>query len=143
MPIFLNKNILQYSNQKINNSLKTNKKNSNSFIYLFMVVLGFRCCTRTFSICGERGLLFVAVCGLLIAVVSLCCRARALGARASVVVAHRLSSCSSQALEHRLSTCGTRVVAPWHVGSSRTRAHTRVPYIGRRILNHCTTREVP
>ena len=35
------------------------------------------------------------------------------------------------------------LVAPWHVGSSRTRAWTRVPYIGRRILNHWTTREVP
>ena len=34
-------------------------------------------------------------------------------------------------------------VAPQHVGSSRTRARTRVPCIGRRILNHCTTWEVP
>ena len=32
-------------------------------------------------------------------------------------------------------------VAPWHVGSSQTRARTRVPCIGRQILNHCTTRE--
>ena len=37
-----------------------------------------------------------------------CCRARALGARASVVVAHRLSSCGSRTLEHRLSSCGAR-----------------------------------
>ena len=37
-----------------------------------------------------------------------CCRARALGTRASVVVAHGLSSCGSQALEHRLSSCGAR-----------------------------------
>ena len=29
------------------------------------------------------------------------------------------------------------------MGSSRTRARTRVPCIGRRILNHCATREVP
>ena len=36
----------------------------------------------------------------------------------------------------------TGLVAPWHVGSSQTRAQTRVPCIGRRILNHCTTREV-
>ena len=36
----------------------------------------------------------------------------------------------------------TGLVAPWHVGSSRTRARTRVPRIGRRILNHCATREV-
>ena len=35
------------------------------------------------------------------------------------------------------------LVAPWRVGSSRARAPTCVPCIGRRILNHCTTREVP
>ena len=37
----------------------------------------------------------------------------------------------------------TGLVAPWHVGSSQTRALTRVPCIGRQILNHCATREVP
>ena len=37
----------------------------------------------------------------------------------------------------------TGLVAPWHVGSSRTRARTRVPCIGRWILNHCTTTEAP
>ena len=37
----------------------------------------------------------------------------------------------------------TGLVAPRHVGSSRTRARTRFPCIGRRILNHCATREVP
>ena len=75
------------------------------FIYLFILflaALGLRCCVRAFSSCGERGLLFVAVCGLLIVVTSLCCRAWA-----SVVV-HGLSSCGSQALECRLSSCGTR-----------------------------------
>ena len=41
------------------------------FIYLFLAVLGLRCCVRDFSSCGERGLLFVAVRGLLIAVASL------------------------------------------------------------------------
>ena len=35
----------------------------------------------------------------------------------------------------------TGLVAPRHVGSSRTRDRTRVPCIGRRILNHCATRE--
>ena len=34
----------------------------------------------------------------------------------------------------------TGLVAPWHVRSSRARARTRVPCIGRRILNHCATR---
>ena len=38
-----------------------------------------------------------------------CCGARALVKWASVVVAHGLSSCGSQALEHRLSSCGARV----------------------------------
>ena len=33
------------------------------------------------------------------------------------------------------------LVAPRHVGSSQTRARTRVSCIGRQILNHCTTRE--
>ena len=33
------------------------------------------------------------------------------------------------------------LVAPRHVRSSQTRARTRVPCIGRRILNHCATRE--
>ena len=41
------------------------------FIYLFLAALGLRCYTRAFSSCGERGLLFIAVCGLLIAVASL------------------------------------------------------------------------
>ena len=40
------------------------------FIYFFGL-LGLRCCTRAFSSCGERGLLFLAVHGLLIAVASL------------------------------------------------------------------------
>ena len=61
-----------------------------TFIYLFLAALGLHCCARAFSSCGERGLLFGAVRGLLIAVASYC-GARALGARASVVVAHGLS----------------------------------------------------
>ena len=43
----------------------------NVFIYLFLAALGVRCCAQAFSSCGERGLLFVAVRGLLIAVASL------------------------------------------------------------------------
>ena len=41
------------------------------FIYLFLAVLGLRCWARAFSSCSERGLLSVAVHGLLIAVASL------------------------------------------------------------------------
>ena len=40
-------------------------------MYLFLAVLGIRCCTQAFSGCGEWGLLLVAVFGLLIAVASL------------------------------------------------------------------------
>ena len=76
-------------------------------IYLFLAVLGLCCCASAFSRCSERGLLFVVVCGLLIAVASRC-GAQALGARALVVVARRLSSCGSWALERRLSSCGAR-----------------------------------
>ena len=44
--------------------------------------------------------------GLLMAVT--CCRAQAIVAWASVVAAHRLTSCGSWVLEHRLRSCGTR-----------------------------------
>ena len=40
------------------------------FIYL-LAALGLRCCARAFSSCGKRGLLFVVVPRLLIAVASL------------------------------------------------------------------------
>ena len=82
----------------------------NLFIYLFIYLRlcwVFVAAHGLFSGCGERGLLFVAVCGPLIAVASRC-GAQALGRRASVVVARGLSSCGSQALEHRLSSCGAR-----------------------------------
>ena len=39
-------------------------------IYIFLAFFGLRCCTWSFSSCGERGLLFVAVRGLLNVVAS-------------------------------------------------------------------------
>ena len=42
-----------------------------NFIYLVLAGLGPRGCVRAFSSCSERGLLFTAVCGLLIVVASL------------------------------------------------------------------------
>ena len=56
--------------------------------YLFLAALGLRCCAQAFSSCSEWGLLFIAVCGLLIVVASRC-GALALGTQASVVAAHR------------------------------------------------------
>ena len=70
------------------------------FIYLFiyfLAALGLRCSMQAFSSCGEWGLLFVAVCGLLIAVASLVAEHRLqahgpqqLWRAGSVVVAHGL-----------------------------------------------------
>ena len=73
-----------------------------------MAALGLYCCMQAFSSCSERGLLFVVVSGLLIAVVSLVAEARALGVQASVVVALRLSSCGSWTLERKLGSCGAQ-----------------------------------
>ena len=67
---------------------------------------------------------FVMVHGRLVEVDFSCCRVGAQGTRASVVLAHGLSH-SGQ------------------VESSRTKDRTCIPYIGRCILVHCTTREVP
>ena len=36
------------------------------YLYLFLAALGLRCCAPAFSSCGERGLLFIAVQGLLL-----------------------------------------------------------------------------
>ena len=69
-------------------------------------MLGLRCCKCSTLVAGERGLLFVAVQGLLTAVVPLAGRAWALGTRVSAVTAHGLSSCGSRDLEHGFSCCG-------------------------------------
>ena len=91
------------------------------FIYLFMAVLGLNFCARAFSSCGKRGAtLHRSALASHYRGLSL----RSTGSRhaGSVIVAHGL-------------------VAPRHVGSSQTRAQTRVPCISRQILNHCATRE--
>ena len=61
----------------------------NLFIYyiLFLAVLGLHFCVRAFSICGERGPLFIAVRG-------------PLSVAASPVAEHRLQT-------RRLSSCGS------------------------------------
>ena len=62
------------------------------------------------------------------------------GARASHC--RSLSCCGAQAPDAQAQQLWlTGLVAPWHVGSSQTGARTRVPCIGRQILNHCATKE--
>ena len=56
--------------------------------YLFLAVLGLRCCARAFSSCGKRGPLFIAVRG-------------PLTLAASLAAEHRLQM-------RRLSNCGSR-----------------------------------
>ena len=101
--------------------------------FFFLAALGLCCCTRAFSSCGERVLLFIAVCRLLITVLQWLLLWSTGSRRAG------FSSCGTRA---RYLWC-TGLVAQQHVGSSQTRARTRVPCIGRWILNHCATREVP
>ena len=63
------------------------------FLKLFLAVLGLHCCTRAFSSCGERGLLFVRCADFSLRWLLLL---RSMGSRraGSVVVAHGLS-CSA------------------------------------------------
>ena len=67
--------------QKSNSNLSSNDGNQffflSFFLFLkklfvyFLAALGLCCCAQAFSSCGERELLFVAVCRLLVAVASL------------------------------------------------------------------------
>ena len=101
-----------------------NRKIRHTFIFFLLIFKnmfgypGLCCCTRAFSSCGKQGLLS-------------CCGTWFLGCRSSVV-AHELSSCSAQAYQ---LPCGM-----WNLPGARDRSH--IPYIGRQILNHWTTREV-
>ena len=108
-------------------------------INLFILFIYFWLCwvsvAATFSSCREWGLLFVAVHGLLIAVASLVAEHGL-----QVHGLQQLWLAGSRAQAQQLWLAG--LVAPWHVQSSRTRDQTRVPCLGRQILNHCTTREV-
>ena len=87
-----------------------------------MAVLGLRFCVRAFSSCGKRGPLFITVRGPLTIAVSL-------------VAEHRLQT-------RRLSNYGSRAQplrGTWHL--PRPGLEPVFPCIGRRILNHCATRE--
>ena len=71
-------------------------KNFFFFLNFIFGCVGSSLLTRAFSSCGEQGLLFVAVRGLLTAVASLVVE-HGLQAHASVVAACRLSSCGTRA----------------------------------------------
>ena len=95
------------------------------FIDLFLAALGLCGCTQAFSSCDEQRLL------------SSC------GAWASHCSGF---SRGAWALGHKYWAqylCPTSLVASRHTGPSWTRDQTYVTWIGRQILNHWTTREVP
>ena len=91
-------------------------------LFLFLAVLGLRFCARPFFSCGKWGPTLHR------------------GVRASQY--RGLSCCRAQAPDVQAQYFWlTDPAARWHVGSSQTRARTRVPCIGRQIFNHCATRE--
>ena len=64
------------------------------------------------------------------------------GGHSYIMVRGPVTIAASLVAEHRLSNCGSwaqLLRGTWE--SSQTRARTRVPCIGRQILNHCATRE--
>ena len=105
--------------------------------YLFMAALGPRFCARAFSSCGKRGPLFIAVRGPLTIVVSPVAEHR--------LQTHRLSSRGSRAQSLRGTwdppRPGLEPASPALAGGLSTTAPPGKP--GRRILNHCATREAP
>ena len=113
-----------YLTQLLRNSLQVSLELLLGFLFVCLFLLGLRCYTQAFSSCSVQGLLS-SCCAWASHCASFSCGAWALG----------LASFNS---------CGER--APGHMGSvvsSQTRVRTCVSCIGRQILNHWTTREVP
>ena len=109
-------------------------------VYLCLGVLGLCCCAGFPLVAASRG------CSL--AVVLWCAGfwlgwlllLQSTGSR----VRTDFSSCGPWALDSSLNSLVHRGLAdPRHVRSSGTRDRTRVPCLGRWVLNHWTTREVP
>ena len=87
-------------------------------LFFFLAALGLCCCAWAFSSRGERGLLFFAMRGLLIAVASLVAEHRLQAQGLQWLWLAGFSSCGSRAQQLWL----TSLVALQHVGSSQTRA---------------------
>ena len=76
--------------------------------HLSLAVLGLGCCARAFSSCGERGPLFAAVRGFLIAVASPTVEHGPQARRLQQLWHRGLSSHGSRAPQRRLSSCGAQ-----------------------------------
>ena len=97
-------------------------------------MLGLRRHTQAFSGCCEQGRLFSAVIGLPKAVASLVARE---GSRVSAHGLQQLQCYGSGVAAHGLSRCGV-----WGVLDQGLYLPP-VLCTGRRVLTHCTSREVP
>ena len=103
-------------NKKIYHFKHLKKNKFIYFIYLFLAALGLCCCTQAFSGCGEQGLLFIVVHGLLLL--------RITGSRHTDFSSYgtrgqQLWLTGSRAQAQQLWHTG--LVAPQHVGSPWTR----------------------
>ena len=106
-----------------------------------LAVLGLHCHTQAFSSCGERGLLFIAACG-----VSHCggFSLRSTGSRRT-----GFRSCSTWAQQLRLMglqsagsvAVGHELNCPVTCGIFLDQGLNWCPCIGRQILGHCTKKE--
>ena len=96
--------------------------------FFVLAALGLCCCTRAFLWLWRAG-------------ATLCCSAQAshCSGFSCGAWAQQLWLVGSRAQAQQLWCTG--LVAPQHVGSSRTRVRTHVPCVGRWIPNHCATRE--
>ena len=139
---FLNSNSLVHGFLNLSLELNTDQKTAYkttallhlmqicvTFIYYLFIIFIFGCVGSSFLCEGFLQLRRVGA--------TLPCGARASHYRG-------LSCCEAEAPDAQAQQLWlTGPVAPRHVGSSQTRARTRVPCLGRRILNHCATREAP
>ena len=104
------------------------------YIYIYLFKINLSIYTSIFGCVGSP-FLCAGFLQLRRAGATLCRGARASHCRG-------LYCCGAQALGAQAQQLWlTGLVAPQHVGSSWTGARTRVPCIGRQILNHCATRE--
>ena len=83
------------------------------YLFIYLVVLGLRLCARAPASRGKRGPLPTAV-------------------RGPLTITAPTPGCGAQTPDAQAQQpWPTGLVAPWHVGSSQTRARTRVPRTSR------------
>ena len=106
------------------------------FIYLFLAALGLCCCMRLSLVAASTGYSSLQYAGFSLRWLLLLW---SMGSGHVGKTQHVLCLAGSRAQAQLLWHTG--LVAPRHVGSSRTRAQSHIPCIDRWILNHCATRE--